>query len=100
MYAAGAHPAVLGRLHVPWDTDVAVACGGTTVEPGDVLVGDADGVVVIPPALVAEVVDAALAQEEEDAWVAEQVAAGHPVDGLFPMDAAWRARFDAWRRTR
>lgn len=100
VYAAGAHPAVLGRLHVPWDTDVAVACGGTTVEPGDVLVGDADGVVVIPPALVAEVVDAALAQEEEDAWVAEQVAAGHPVDGLFPMDAAWRARYDAWRRTR
>jgi 2-keto-4-pentenoate hydratase/2-oxohepta-3-ene-1,7-dioic acid hydratase in catechol pathway len=71
-----------------------------TVEPGDVLVGDADGVVVIPPALVTEVVDAALAQEEEDAWVAEQVAAGHPVDGLFPMDVTWRARYDAWRRTR
>ncbi|NKY39980.1 hypothetical protein HGA02_10680, partial [Cellulomonas septica] len=48
----------------------------------------------------AEVVDAALAQEEEDAWVAAQVAAGHPVDGLFPMDATWRARYDAWRRTR
>lgn len=100
VYAAGAHPAVLGRLHVPWETDVAVACGGTTVEPGDVLVGDADGVVVIPPALVEEVVDAALAQEEEDAWVAEQVASGQPVDGLFPMDATWRARYDAWRRTR
>ncbi len=77
--------------------DVAVACGGTTVEPGDVLVGDGDGVVVIPPALVEEVVDAALAQEVEDGWIAEQVAAGHAVDGLFPMDAQWRARFDAWR---
>ena len=87
VYSAGAHPAVLGRLHVPWDVDVAVACGGTTVEPGDVVVGDGDGVVVIPPALVEEVVDAALAQEEEDGWIAEQVAAGHPIDGLFPMDA-------------
>ncbi|WP_421733612.1 fumarylacetoacetate hydrolase family protein [Cellulomonas sp.] len=100
VYSAGAHPAVLGRLHVPWDVDVAVACGGTTVEPGDILVGDGDGVVVIPPALVEEVVDAALAQEEEDGWIAEQVAAGHPVDGLFPMDARWRARFDAWRAGR
>ncbi|KQY25307.1 hypothetical protein ASD16_07775 [Cellulomonas sp. Root485] len=100
VWSAGAHPAVLGRLHVPWDVDVAVACGGTTVEPGDVVVGDGDGVVVIPPALVEEVVDAALAQEEEDGWIAEQVAAGHPLDGLFPLDAQWRARFDAWRENR
>ncbi|NUU19696.1 fumarylacetoacetate hydrolase family protein [Cellulomonas humilata] len=100
VYSAGAHPAILGRRHVPWDVDVAVACGGTTVEPGDILVGDGDGVVVIPPALVEDVVDAALAQEEEDGWIAEQVAAGHPVDGLFPMDARSRAGFDAWRAGR
>jgi regulator of RNase E activity RraA len=100
VYAAGPHPAVVGRRHVPWDVDVAVACGGTTVEPGDVLVGDADGVVVIPPDLVEEVVEAALAQEQEDGWVARQVADGHPVEGLFPMDATWRARFDAWRADR
>ena len=100
VYSAGPHPAVLGRLHVPWDVDVAVACGGTTVEPGDVLVGDGDGVVVIPPALVEDVVDAALAQEDEDGWIAEQVAAGQPLDGLFPMNAAWRARYDAWRASR
>jgi 5-oxopent-3-ene-1,2,5-tricarboxylate decarboxylase / 2-hydroxyhepta-2,4-diene-1,7-dioate isomerase len=98
VYSSGAHPAVLGRRHVPWDLDVTIGCGGTTVQPGDVLVGDSDGVIVIPPALAEEVVDAALAQEDEDAWVAEQVAAGHPVDGLFPMNAAWKARYDAWRR--
>ena len=100
VYSAGPHPAVLGRKHVPWDVDVAVACGGTTVEPGDVVVGDGDGVVVIPPALAAEVVDATLAQEEEDGWIAEQVTAGHSVEGLFPMNAWWRARFDAWRESR
>lgn len=100
VYARGAHPAVLGRRHVPWDTDVAVACGGCTVLPGDVVVGDRDGVVVIPPALVEEVVDAALAQEDEDAWIAEQVAAGHPVDGLFPMNAVWRERYEADRGER
>ena len=55
--------------------------------------------IVIPPALAEEVADAALAQEAEDAWIAEQVAAGHPVEGLFPMNAEWRARFDAARGT-
>jgi regulator of RNase E activity RraA len=99
VFAAGAHPAVLGRRHVPWDVDVAVACGGTTVLPGDVIVGDADGVVVIPPHLAAEVADATLAQEDEDAWVAEQVAAGRPVEGLFPPDAARRAEYETYRET-
>jgi 2-keto-4-pentenoate hydratase/2-oxohepta-3-ene-1,7-dioic acid hydratase in catechol pathway/regulator of RNase E activity RraA len=97
VYSNGAHPAVLGRKHVPWDHDLTIACGGTTVQPGDIIVGDNDGVIVIPPALVEEVVDAALAQEDEDAWVAAQVADGHPVDGLFPMNAQWRARYEQER---
>jgi 2-keto-4-pentenoate hydratase/2-oxohepta-3-ene-1,7-dioic acid hydratase in catechol pathway/regulator of RNase E activity RraA len=97
VYSSGAHPAVLGRKHVPWDTDLTIACGGATVQPGDVIVGDADGVVVIPAGIAEEVVDAALAQEDEDAWIAERVAEGHPVDGLFPMNAEWRARFEASR---
>lgn len=94
VFTKGAHPAVLGRKHVPWDVDVTIACGGATVRPGDIIVGDSDGVIVIPPDLAEEVVDAALAQEDEDAWIATQVAAGHPVDGLFPMNAEWRARYD------
>ncbi|MGV9194935.1 fumarylacetoacetate hydrolase family protein [Microbacterium sp. MC2] len=95
VYSSGAHPAVLGRKHVPWDTDITIACGGTTVQPGDIIVGDADGVIVIPPSLVEEVVDDALAQEDEDGWIAARVAEGHPVDGLFPMNAQWRAKYEA-----
>ena len=45
------------------------------------------------PALVDEVTAEAVEQEREDARVAEQVAAGHPVDGLFPPNAEWKARF-------
>ncbi len=100
VYSNGAHPAVLGRRHVPWEGDVTIGCGGTTVQPGDIIVGDNDGVIVIPPGLVEEVVDAALAQEDEDGWVAQQVAAGHPIEGLFPMNAEWRARYDAERSGR
>ncbi|WP_243074146.1 fumarylacetoacetate hydrolase family protein [Microbacterium sp. SS28] len=98
VFAGGAHPAVLGRKHVPWDLDVTIGCGGTTVQPGDIIVGDGDGVVVIPPGFAEEVADAALAQEDEDAWIAARVAEGHPVDGLFPMNAEWRAKYEEARR--
>ena len=91
---------MLGRRHVPWDADLAIACGGTTVQPGDIVVGDDDGVIVLPPELAEEVVEATLAQEDEDAWIAEQVRAGHPVQGLFPMDATWRARYQHERAGR
>ncbi|MDQ0726182.1 fumarylacetoacetate hydrolase family protein [Microbacterium sp. W4I20] len=94
VFSQGAHPSVLGRKHVPWDVDVTIACGGASVQPGDIIVGDGDGVIVIPPSLVEEVVRDTLAQEVEDAWIAEQVAAGNPVDGLFPMNAEWRARYE------
>ncbi|CAG7607642.1 fumarylacetoacetate hydrolase family protein [Leucobacter soli] len=97
VFSQGAHPSVLGRRHVPWETDVTVACGGAAVQPGDIIMGDRDGVIVIPPFLLAEVAAEAAAQEEADAWVAEQVAKGAPVDGLFPMNAEWRARYEAAR---
>ncbi|MGM1029356.1 MAG: fumarylacetoacetate hydrolase family protein [Actinomycetota bacterium] len=94
-YHAGGHPAVLGRLHVPWSHDETIACGGATVQPGDIIVGDGDGVLVIPPALANELVDEAIAQEREEEFIAAQVDAGHPVDGLFPMNTEWRAKYEA-----
>lgn len=95
-YHSGGHPAVLGRKHVPWDADITVACGGAAVQPGDVIVGDADGLIVIPTGLVEEVAADALAQEREEEFIAEQVAAGERIDGLFPMNAAWKDRYRAW----
>lgn len=97
VFAAARHPAVLGRRHVPWAVDVTVGCGGTTVAPGDVLVGDADGVVVIPPNLAEEVATAAVEQELQERFIAEQVAAGASVDGLYPLGPAWQARYEQWR---
>lgn len=95
-YHAGPHPAVLGRRHVPWDIDLTVSCGGAAVQPGDVIVGDADGVLVVPPHLVAEIVDAAIEQERQEQFIAEQVTAGESVDGLYPMNDSWRARYAEW----
>ena len=95
VFTTSVHPSVLGRRHVPWDHDVVIACGGAAVVPGDILVGDDDGVLVIPKALLVDVLTSAERQEREDCWVAEQVAKGHPVQGLFPMNEEWRSRFDS-----
>ncbi|AMB59369.1 fumarylacetoacetate hydrolase family protein [Microterricola viridarii] len=100
VFSQGAHPSVLGRRHVPWEVDVTIACGGAAVQPGDIIVGDGDGVIVIPPQLLAEVVAEAAEQERQDAYVAEQVAGGEPVDGLFPMNASWKARYAEWEGPR
>src|SRR6478735_4178461 len=94
-FAQGTHPSVLGRRHVPWEVDATITCGGTAVQPGDVIVGDDDGVVVIPAHLLDQVARAAAEQEAQDAWVANRVAEGHKVDGLFPPDAEWLARYHA-----
>ncbi len=96
IFTQGAHPAVLGRKHVPWESDVAVACGNATVLPGDVIVGDDDGVIVIPLELVDEVAHDAQAKEHQDSWVAERVAEGHPVDGLFPPVGEWKEKYQQW----
>ena len=96
-FSGGPHPAVLGRRHVPWDNDITVACGGATVQPGDVIVGDDDGVLVIPPALLDQVLDAAIEQEAEEEWIAARVAEGAAVDGLYPLTGEWRRRYDAER---
>ena len=95
-YYSNPHPAVLGRRHIPWDTDITIACGGTTVQPGDIIVADSDGILVIPPALADELADDSIAQEREESFIAEMVQQGHSVDGLYPLNAEWRARYGEW----
>jgi len=95
-FYSNAHPAVLGRKHVPWDTDITIACGGTTVQPGDIIVADEDGILVLPPSLAEEVADEAVEQERQDAFVFQMVKEGHKVDGLFPMNADWLAKYQDW----
>ena len=96
VYHAAVHPAVLGRRHVPWETGVAVACAGVTVQPGDILVGDADGVVVLPPGIAAEVLADAREQERQEEFIASRVALGDPLDGLHPLSDARRPDYEAW----
>ena len=96
VYYAAAHPAVLGRRHVPWEVNVAVACGGVTVVPGDIIVGDGDGVIVVPAHLAMEVARDAAEQERQEEFAAAMIAKGESVDGLYPLGKRWRAAYESW----
>ncbi len=96
VYYGATHPAVLGRRHVPWETNTTVACAGVSVQPGDIVVGDADGVVVVPRHLAAEVALDAAEQERQERFITEQVAKGEPIEGLYPIGKRWQAAYLAW----
>jgi len=64
--------------------------------PGDVIVGDADGVLVLPAALAEEIAHDALAQETREAWALERVQAGESVRGVYPLSEERRGEFEAW----
>lgn len=96
VYCAGAHAAVLGEKHVPMDSDLPITCAGVLVMPGDILRGDADGVVVIPRELAGEVARAAVVQEQEERFIAERVSDGAAIDGLYPLGEQWREQFEQW----
>ena len=82
--------------HQAMDLNVPIGCGGVAVFPGDVAVGDGDGVIVIPAALVDEIAVEAREMETYEAWVVDQVKAGAPIIGLYPMNDEARARYEAW----
>lgn len=87
-------------LHHAVDLNVPIGCGGVPVFPGDVVFGDAEGVVVIPTHLAAEVARDAAEQEQLEAFVLEEVKKGAPVIGTYPPSPAVKARYDAWRSKR
>lgn len=90
---AAAPPSVAGLTFVNWQEPVG--CGGVAVIPGDVVVMDADGVVLIPAALLDDVLAAAPEQERMEAWIMEEVEKGTSLPGLYPMNAETKARYEA-----
>lgn len=92
-YANGLHPQTNLVAHHPEDLDMAITVGGVMIRPGDVLVGDDEGVVAIPRALVASVAPRAAQKEREEAWIEQQILAGASIEGSYPMSLTTRARY-------
>jgi regulator of RNase E activity RraA len=92
-------PLNLARHHAV-EYDVPIGCGGVAVYPGDVIVGDRDGVAVIPRAIADDVARDAAEQEDLEAFLLERVAGGAALPGTYPPNEATRAAYKAWREAR
>jgi regulator of RNase E activity RraA len=91
-----APPSVAGLTFVNWQEPIG--CGGVAVFPDDVVVVDADGAVLIPAALLDEVVATAPEQEQLEAWIMQEVERGAALPGLYPPNEENRARYEASMR--
>lgn len=97
VFAQGSTPATNLVAHHPVDIDVPVSCGGVAVYPGDMVVGDRDGLVIIPAHLVEEVAADAVEQERLEAYLLSRVQAGEPVIGTYPPREEVRADYERFR---
>jgi regulator of RNase E activity RraA len=91
-----APPSVAGLTFVNWQEPIG--CGGVAVFPDDLIVADADGAVVVPKALVDEIVTLGPEQERLENWVMGEIEKGLPLPGLYPANAETRARYEAEMR--
>ena len=85
---------VTGLTFVGWQEPID--CGGVAVFPNDVIVVDDDGAVLIPQALVDEVIEAAVEQERFEGWIMAEIGRGVALPGLYPPNEAATARYRAW----
>jgi regulator of RNase E activity RraA len=97
IFCAGASAPLNLAKHHAVDMNVPIACGGVAVYPGDIVVGDGDGVVIVPRHLAEEVARDATEQERLEAFIAERIEAGAPLRGTYPPDEATLAAYAQWR---
>jgi regulator of RNase E activity RraA len=84
---------VNGLTFVGWQEPIG--CGGCAIFPGDVIVCDDDGAVVIPQNLVSFVAEEGAEHERMETWIVQEVEGGAKLPGLYPMNAETRARYEA-----
>ncbi len=99
-YIKAPHATTSSLIHHPVDMNVPIGCGGVLVVPGDVVVGDAEGVVIIPAQMAEEVAHATYEQDLLETFLQQKVANGASIRGVYPPNDATRAEYEAWRKNR
>jgi regulator of RNase E activity RraA len=97
VYAARTSPALVTPTIVPWEFDVPIACGGVLVMPGDWIVADRDGVMVIPETLLDVLVRRAQTILAEETFSAALLRSGQPLRTAYPLPAPLQRFFERYR---
>lgn len=92
-YARSPHASTNKTVHHPADLQVPIGCGGVAVYPGDILVGDGEGVVVIPRHLAEQVAREAALQEHREEFILAKIRAGAGLVGTYPPDEKMQAEY-------
>jgi regulator of RNase E activity RraA len=101
LFLRGATPHNAGHFEMyPWDYNVPIGCGGVLVMPGDIIVGDDDGVVVVPPKVAPQVIDYCQAREGREEFEREKLQQTGDVEKYYPMNAEGLKEYEEWKRQR
>ena len=99
LFLRGATPHNAGHFEMyPWDYNVTIGCGGILVQPGDIIVGDDDGVVVVPPKVAQEVIDYCRAREGREVFERMKLRETGDIERYYPLDAEGKKEHEAWLR--
>ena len=99
-YAAAMNAHTNKTVHHPSEIQVPIACGGVAVFPGDLIVGDQEGVVVIPAHLAAAVAAEAEEMEQKERFIMEKIRSGASIVGTYPPDEATLAEYRVWKEAK
>ena len=99
-YMRRGHASSVAPLMMSVDYQVPVRIGSVTVIPGDILVGESTGILVIPAAIAEKVANTALEHDEQEEFQRELLLKGESIVGVYPMNDATRKRFEEWKAKR
>ena len=100
VYCAGGSAPLNLLCHHATDLNVPIGCGGVPVYPGDIVVGDDEGVAVIPQHLADEVAADAAEQEKMEVFILQRVQGGAALPGTYPPNAETKAMYSEWRKAK
>lgn len=96
-YARGIVASTRLSTHHAADLQVPIACAGVAVYPGDIIVGDGDGITVVPRHMAAEIAEACEKRDAFEAYLVERIASGEALYGVYPPTDTVRADYAAWQ---
>ena len=96
-FAAGMNAHTNKTIHFPSEIQVPVACGEVAVLPGDIIVGDSEGVVVVPSKLAKETAKRAIEMERKEEFIYQKISSGSSIVGTYPPDEKTLEEYENWK---